>query len=176
MPRHIVRPTEGGANRAELLADLMNELSKPKAIGRPIVLEDHTPETDSVRVQVIWDRWDECPRDARSGIILEAYENTYGKEFRRQITLALGVTVAEAAGMGLLPFKVMPARRRDGQPSREESKRAMFESGASTIPGEAGPQIRCATLEDAEATIEYLEDKVPDSKWIIAQEMAAFSD
>jgi len=176
MPRHIVRPTDGSANRGELLAGLISELREPKAIGQPIVLEDHTPETNSVRVQVVWDRWDECPRDARSGIVLEAYENICGREFRRQITLALGVTVAEATAMGLLPFKVLPARRKDEHPANAEYERAMRESGATAIPGEAGPQIRCATLEDAEATIERLVQTLPGSKWVIAQEVSAFSD
>jgi hypothetical protein len=178
MPVHRRTPPEAGANRDELVADLARELRNPTLIGQPIVLEDDTPETNSMRVHVIWDRWNDCPRDARSAIILDAYRNAmFSRELIDQITLALGVTVPEAIAMGLLPFQVVPSRRLGEQHSIEEYRQAMLTAGASALASAEHPQIRCATQEDAEKTIECLEQSLPNLKWIIvAQEIGSLSE
>lgn len=174
MPVHKRMPSEVGAHRDELVADLIGELRHPKPIGQPIVLEDDTPQTNSVRVYVIWDRWSECARDARSDIIVDAYKTAYYKEFADRITLALGLTVPEGVAMGLLPIKVAPARRKDGDPSEEEYQRTMIAAGASDLSGSEvvhSWQVRCPTMEDAEKAIEYLEKVLPHSRWIVVREV-----
>ncbi len=167
MPRHERKPAEASPESEKLVDDLLRELRNPRPIGQPIVLEDQTPETDSIRINVIWDRWEECPREARSTIILDAYKNFFDKEAFGQITMTLGTTVAEAVGLGLLPLGIEPARSRTGDPTQKEYCDAMTEAGASSIPGLELPQLRFATREDAENTLEHLQETLPKSRWIL---------
>lgn len=167
MPLHRKPPAEAGEERGDLLADLVAELTDPKPFGQPVIIEDDTPETNSLRVQVAWDRWEDCPREARSGIVTDAYEHVYGPERRKEITLALGLTIPEAAAIGLLPFQVVPGRHKAGQPSADEYRQAMVAAGASVLSDAQKPELRCATLDDAQTLIEHLEQALPNSKWII---------
>ena len=177
MPLHRRQPAEVGELREDLVAELARELNQPGPIGQPIVLEDNTPETNSIRVHVIWDRWTVCPDEYRSGVILGAYFKAgYPQEFVDKITFALGVTIPEAAEMGLVPFQVVPTRRKSERPSNQEYRQAMIDTGASVLAGAERPQIRCATLEDAEKTMEHLQQLLPGSKWIIAQEVGALNE
>lgn len=152
--------------------DLVKELKNPGSIGQPIILEDRTPETNSIRVHVIWDRWDECERTRRSGVVLAAYEEVFGAETRQQITLALGMTVAEAIATGLLPFRIVPAQRRGQRPTDQQYRKAMDQAGAITMAPDDWPQLRFATQEDAEITLDHLTQALPDSKWIVIQEVS----
>ncbi len=167
MPRHERKPAKIGPGHEKLVDALVGELRDPKPIGQPIVLEDHTPETDSIRINVVWDRWEECPREARSTIILDAYKRFFDKETFQQITLTLGTTVPEAVALGLLPFGIEPARSRAGDATQKEYCDAMTEAGASSVPGLDMPQLRFATREDAENGLEHLEQTLPNSRWIL---------
>jgi hypothetical protein len=136
-----------------------------------LILEDDTPETNSLRVTVVWDRWSACPTEFRSPIILDSYAAAHGEDTRRKITLAIGVTVEEAVDLGLLPFKVLSARRRDESPSPEAYRKAMTEAGGVIISGDEGLQLRFATLDDAAAAMEALEHRLPGSKWMVVEEV-----
>jgi len=167
MPRHERRPPKTSGEHEKLVEDLVSELRNPKPMGQPIVLEDHTPETNSIRINVVWDRWEECPRESRSAIILSAYKRFFDKETFQQITLTLGTTVPEACALGLLPFGIEPARRKAGGPTQEQYCATMTEAGASKVPGLDLPQLRFATREDAENALENLEQALPNSRWIL---------
>ena len=167
MPRHERRPAKTSGEYQKLIRDLVSELKNPKPMGQPIVLEDYSPETNSIRINVVWDRWEECLRESRSAIILKAYELFFDKETFQQITLALGTTVPEACALGLLPFGIEPARRKTGDPAEEEYRAAMTSVGASRVPGLDLPQLRFATREDAENALEHLEQALPNSRWIL---------
>ena len=176
MPRHVREPFVADEKRDELMRVLVEELKQPKEIGQPVGLEDYTPETNSRRVHVIWNRWAECDRALRSGIILDAYREAFGEDYRRQITLALGVTVLEAYAIALLPFSVTPRRINGQGPSNEEYEQAMKAVGTSVFPNDDAPHLRFATLEDAEATMQLLEEKLPNSKWKITEEVTSEGD
>ena len=103
MPRHVRVTPPVVAEHDSLLADLVGELKSHNLIGQPIILEDRTPQTNSIRVYVIWEQWDIYPGESRSQLIMDAYGEAFGEETQRQITLALGVTVPEAVAIGLLP-------------------------------------------------------------------------
>jgi hypothetical protein len=176
MPRHTQQPTETLPLKSELVASLKDELLNPQSIGQPIILEDSTPQTISVRVIVVWDRWHDLPGEIRSDIIRNAYvKAAVPKEFIDSMTFTLGVTVPEAAVMGLVPFAVVPAGKKDEQISNEQYRCAMIEAGASILENDDKPQLRCATLDDAENTLEYLENILPDSRWIITKELDSSS-
>jgi hypothetical protein len=176
MPRHPpTEPTEY-AERQTLVAELAQELQKPRHFGQPIILEKLATGTQSVITDVIWDRWEGCPSELRADIILDAYEKALGAEYRDKISLAIGITVPEAAAMGMLPYWVSPMGRTREALSEKELQ-AIIEAGGSRMSTSRMPEVpwlpgvRCATLEDAVATLGHLQDILPDSKWMIAQEV-----
>jgi hypothetical protein len=176
MPVYRREPKAAGPERVKLVEELVAELRTPKAFGQPIILEDRTPETRSVRVQVIWDRWREIASDLRAAVITEAYQAVYGTETAKQITLSLGLTLAEAIGMGLLPFQVQPARKKDDPITGDQYRAAMQDLGAFLLPGSDAPQLRFADYDDAQTAHDALEKLLPNSHWIITQEIYSPDD
>lgn len=155
----------------DLRRELEDELRHAKATGQPIILEDETTSTKSIRIYVIWDRWKECDSEARTDVIRSVYQNVRGEDIANQITLAIGVTMREAITMGLLPYQVVPTRRKDDSISDERYRNAMTEAGAADLGGVL--QLRFSAYEDAEACYERLLEAVPGSKWVIQQEVYA---
>jgi hypothetical protein len=172
MPRHTRSSSQTCTTRENLLTLLAAELKNPAPIGQPIILEDYTDQTGTMRVHVIWDRWEECPREMRSDIILNAYLSL-AAEARARITLALGVTLDEAVGIGLLPFQVIPVRKSQEGPLPKDYHDAMIRLEARPGNGDGEPELRFATLDDAQAGVERLEQILPGSKWVIKQEVYA---
>ncbi|NQU21234.1 MAG: hypothetical protein HQ567_08125 [Candidatus Nealsonbacteria bacterium] len=158
------------------MTELTKELMNPQDIGQPIILEDETLETNSLRVHVIWERWAEWSGELRSRIVLESYERAFPGDARPQITLVLGLTVSEAIGIGLLPFKIMAARERAGMPLTPEYRQALLDAGATMPLRGNDPQLRCATFDAAEATIKHLEEKLTHSRWTIVEEVSVYDD
>ncbi len=175
MPRHTRVPAVPTGETASLVRELASELKDPRPMGQPIILEDSLLGGDALSVQVVWDRWQGISDEIRAEVIHDAYSDALGEEYRQKIRLSLGVTVPEAANLGLLPFQVIPARRKGEEPSHEEYRKAMSDAGASLLLGEGRPQLRFATLEDAEGAMESLQEVLPSSRWIIAQEVSSSS-
>jgi hypothetical protein len=176
MPRHPpTLPTEYAAREA-LVADLAREIKEPRRIGQPIILERAGMGNQSIVVHVIWDRWEDCPRDLRADIILDAYERALGPEYREKISLPIGIVVPEATAMGLLPYDFRMRRQQRPQGPTEEERQVMIEAGASTLSDPRRPQLRCATEDDADATYQYLRERLPNSWWIVVEEPDRASD
>ena len=88
-------PGEEGLRR-----DLMEELQHPKASGEPeIVIESPNPAT--VHLFVIWSKWKDLEQMVRSRIILDAYREAKGEEEAIKVTVAMGLTPAEADSLGV---------------------------------------------------------------------------
>ena len=176
MPRHVRGADQPSVDVRSLTTELLHELQDPQPFGQPIILEDRTPETSSMRVHVIWDRWEGCLRRVRSAVIADAYRSLNYIQADEQLTVCLGLTVPEAVSIGLLPYEVVSARRRDESPSLAEYRQAILQVGASTLSSGEHPRLRFAALEDAEAAMEHLLEKLPGSKWIIKQEVSVPGD
>src|SRR5262249_3064853 len=130
-----------------LVQELAGELEANHASGQPIIDEQHFPKTDAFRVTVIWDKWDDVPDEARSATIGQAYEQAEGKETSARVSLAIGLTVPEAAEAGLLPFRIVTARREGDSVTLEQCREAMIAEGASVLRNPDKPQLRFATQE-----------------------------
>ena len=91
------------SSAAELARQLMNEWTKPKKEGQPvIVLEGGTRQPQ--HIYVIWDEWKELDQTQRSEIIMDVAEHLSGKHAFRDlslITVAMGLTTEEAKRMGI---------------------------------------------------------------------------
>ncbi len=106
----------------------------------------------------------------RAGFVREAFERVRGKDFAGRIMLAVGNTLPEAARIGLLPYEVLPLRRKTDPLTREQYANATIEEGASTLDNPAKPMLRFETIEEAAACKERLERQLPGSHWSIIQQ------
>lgn len=169
MPRKISNPSQRKPASMELVAALVGELREPREIGQPIILERHMELADAVQIYVVWDRFADVPDNQRAATILQAYEQVMGKEFRNRITLATGVTVPEAGDLELLPFEVIPALRNGNAGVVDKYHQVMLTEGASILRNPDRPELRFETLDDGTAAIERLENRLPNSRWIVVQ-------
>jgi hypothetical protein len=160
-----------------LMEELVAELRTDREFGQPQIDEQTFP-TGAISIRVIWDDWERVPQRLRTESILSAYQEVEGEEFRKRITLAIGLTVPEAHAAGLLPFRILAALRRDDPVSEDACRKAMIDLGASTLLDEQRPQLRFATLLQAEAAAKQLVQKLPGSEsvWIVEQDMIAAED
>jgi hypothetical protein len=158
----------------ELVSELANELKNSHESGQPIIEEQVFPKTNLIRVTVIWDKWDPVPDDERAALILQAYEQAEGKDFRDRIALTIGLTVPEACDMGLLPFQIGTAIRKGDPVTLEQCRDAMIAAGASVLLDPRRPQLRFATEQEAEACKQRLIRRLPgsDPVWLVSQDVA----
>src|SRR5262249_924963 len=108
MPRRI--RTHGVRQRRfpALVDELAAELKQNLHPAQPIIDEFHFPETNSVKVTVVWDAWKPLYDEDRTDVIMQAYEDAEGKGYADRLVLAAGYTVPEAAAYGILPYRVVP--------------------------------------------------------------------
>ena len=98
-----VRDTLGRPNvlgEDTLRAELTAELTRPQASGEPdIVIERPNPST--THLYVIWSKWDDLEQMVRSRIILDSFAEARGDVEANKVTVAMGLTPAEAAKLGV---------------------------------------------------------------------------
>lgn len=157
----------------DLVSELVAELRENHEAGQPVIEEQTFPKTNAVRVTVFWDKWEPVPDDQRSSVILEAYEEVEGREFRDRIALAIGLTIPEASEFGLLPFQIVTLVRKDDPVTPEQCRDAMIAQGASVLLDPDRPQLQFATQEEAEACVRRLIKQLPGSEpvWGITREV-----
>ena len=174
MPRKIQGPDELAAKRPtlQLSAVLAEELAADRDSGQPWIDEQRF-KNGLVKVSVLWDRWDDVADEDRTRAILDAYRIVEGEDFTRTIALATGLTFSEAYALGLLPYQIITARRRDDPVTLDQLHEAMIQQGASTLINPKTPQLRFALLNEAEACLRRLVAQLPASEqvWQITQEV-----
>lgn len=72
--------------------------------SQPIILEERNGAQRPVHVYVVWDEWSDLGGVERSEIVMEAFEQRYGREEVLNVTVAMGLTTAEAERLNI-PFK-----------------------------------------------------------------------
>jgi hypothetical protein len=171
MPR-IRGAVEHRRGSLELIAALEDELRRDRPEGQPTIREFEFPRTGLIRVTVVWDKWHGIDDGDRVAVILQAYENVEGRQFRDRITLPIGLTVPEARGEGLLPFEVTAALRKGDAVTAEQCRDALALQGASFLNDSRQPHLYFATREEAEAAIARLAQALPGSEavWMIVPE------
>lgn len=92
-------------NYAELSRSLAAEFHQPSP-GYVQPLISVTQPGERTHVLVVWDEWKSLSQQERSGIIMRAYEQQYGSDEAREISVAMGLTSAEAERLG---FELEPA-------------------------------------------------------------------
>ncbi len=82
---------------------LTREWEQPNnGAAQPVVIEAPGNRLyDSVHLYVIWDDWRSLEQRERSEIIMDAYEATHERQEVLSVTVAMGLTAAEAERMGI---------------------------------------------------------------------------
>lgn len=101
MPVRYVR-TNLGYDAALLVNELAAEWRTSSGVAdAPLILVDE-PKTWPIHLIVVWDKWRDVPADERSTLIMQAFARTDPSPDRlNHVTIAMGVTKAEAMTMGL---------------------------------------------------------------------------
>jgi hypothetical protein len=175
MPRKKVGPpTYPSAAAGGLAEQLAAELKSARESGQPVIYEQEFP-TGKARVTVIWDAWAHLPLEARTAVILRAYELAEGSGARERIALASGLTVPEAQAAGMLPYQILPALRKGDPLTSEQARQAMLDEGASALLSPDAPQLRFATEEEAQAARRRLIRRFPGSEevWLLTRDLPA---
>lgn len=179
MPR-IIKGHEGElrAHYPDLVAELADELRTNRPFGQPVIREQRFPKTNAIRITVIWDEWEAVIDEDRVATILQAYADVEGDEFRERVALAIGLTVPEAHGAGLLPVQVATALRASDPVTGEQCRDAMIELGASVLSNPEQPVLRFATIEEADQCVRQLVERLPGSEpvWVVTQEVLRILD
>ena len=67
----------------------------------PLIIEELTRHSNRIHVTVIWDLWAGVAPEDRSRIILDAYERVRGAASILNLSVALGLTHADAKKLGV---------------------------------------------------------------------------
>ena len=102
MPVKKFRPLQAPPEAAALTDRLVKEWrAKNSKAQQPVILEDSGRPNQPVRLYVVWDDWRDLGGQERSEIIMDAYEARYGKDKVVNVSVAMGLTPAEADRMGI---------------------------------------------------------------------------
>jgi hypothetical protein len=166
----VYRPILKAVPKWEKLVDaLAQELRTPtQGLDAPVVFEDQVPQTRSINVIVVWQRFQEVPQERRSTLILDAYES-FNKKRLQQIRFASGVTPDEAIRGGYLPYKIVPATRRSDGISPKEIRQAIEKAGA--FHTSAGLELRFPYRWLAERVLATLQHQFGEHAFALAKEM-----
>jgi len=87
-------------SEATLQIALKAELEAPKAKGEPVIVIER-PNIGTTHLYVIWSRWGRLDQMVRSRIIMDAFEEAKGQAETAKVTVAMGLTRAEAKRLGV---------------------------------------------------------------------------
>jgi hypothetical protein len=157
-----------------LLDQLIEKLSEHTSVYQPYFIEHAIKQTKTLHVTVIWDAWKRLSADARSRLVLDAYERT-GKFPVLKITVALGLTPVDAKNLGLLPFSVVPVVRKTDPIKPRELMAAIRELPIGfRFESADRVQVKFPNQDEANEAFEFLSEKVGgNAYWALTQEVAS---
>jgi|SRR5687768_5476195 hypothetical protein len=102
MPVKKLAKREAPPKAQALASKLVQEWkAKNSKASQPVILEDAGRSNQPFRVYVVWDDWEDLTGIERSEIIMDAYEEVYGKTKAVNVTVAMGLTTEEAQRLGI---------------------------------------------------------------------------
>ena len=103
MPYRLIEP-KPLREYHDLVTVLAEELRLQRPDGpadAPPIIEEKTPRSDFLHIQVTWDRWLGIPGEDRGRVIMDAYQQVRGTDTVLKISSVLGLTPAEAQKLGV---------------------------------------------------------------------------
>jgi hypothetical protein len=124
--RTDVGPASG---HEQLVNDFRQELARNRRGGQPYIFINDIGQTGTFHVTAVWDRWRGLTPQQRSKVIVEAL-NRYDPSTAGKITIAMGLSGAEARRMGILPYAVQVLLKRGEGHLRQKATDFLKEHGA----------------------------------------------
>src|SRR5688500_7340604 len=131
---------------ARLTDQLSAQLKAELSLDEPFIVEQRTAQTQSRHVLVIWDAWQNLPRDTRAAIIMNAYRaaNLLKGD---TIRVALGLTQEEALDLGYLPFQITTTVRNTDPVDFKDIRKALEGVGGIQVKVGSSLQVRFPSQE-----------------------------
>ena len=99
--KKLIRSGPTPAARA-LLNRLVDEWQHPDPNAtQPIIIEESGGQNQPTHIYVVWDDWASLGSIERSEVIMDAYEEVRGRGGAINVTVAMGLTPAEADRLGI---------------------------------------------------------------------------
>src|SRR3954454_3764574 len=131
------------SDRERFVSDIEKAIEVPSKEHPPFVFSQRIGATDAINTTVVTQAWKELSHEERSGVIVEAHRRHGDGE----VTIALGLTLDEAAASGLLPYSIVPLVKQSDPVDFAIIREAMIKEGALETPG--GPVLRFSDVEAA---------------------------
>ncbi len=97
MPLKQIGPRRPSPKGEQLVQHLVKEWRNPQpGAGQPVILEERDAAQRLVHVYVVWDEWQSLEADERAEVVLEACKEAKGSDVTLDVTVAMGLTPAEA--------------------------------------------------------------------------------
>jgi hypothetical protein len=85
-----------------LLEQLDREWRNPDpSASQPLIIEEVDNPDGAAHIYVVWDAWQSLSNIERSEVIVEAFEQRYGRDRAMELVIAMGLTPVEAERMGI---------------------------------------------------------------------------
>jgi hypothetical protein len=160
----------GNAPHGELVAELASEFRQPPDHpDPPLVVLDRFPQTRSVHVLVIWDKWRDLTIPERSRVIADAFAAAFPDE-DVVVRFPMGLTPGEALSQGYLPYQIIPFVRPTDGVSSAAVKQAMNSAGGVRMQIGGDMQLRFATRGQASAAYRRLVERINKPIWTLSEE------
>ncbi|HSZ59675.1 MAG TPA: hypothetical protein VK797_28790 [Tepidisphaeraceae bacterium] len=102
MPVKKLRRSGPSPAAQALLNRLVDEWQHPDPNAtQPIIVEENGGQGQPTHIYVIWDDWAPLGSIERSEVIMSAYEEVRGRAGAINVTVAMGLTPAEADRLGI---------------------------------------------------------------------------
>jgi hypothetical protein len=157
-------------------ADLVQQLTRrfgedADSPDLPLVLVNRVPQTKTVHVVVIWDRWKDLTVPERGRVITDAFLAA-DPDRREPVTFPMGLTPGEALRQGFLPYQIIPLVRSSDGVSNEQVARAMQAAGGVLLRVGDEVQLRFATRGQANEAYRRLLERINKPIWTISEELS----
>ena len=155
---------------AGMLATMLRRSRTREASAhQPLVVWTAAPNGRSVQIVVVWDAWRHLDSNERAEVIRDAYSLDTSLP-PDHVTVSLGLTPAEALSLGYLPYRIVPSLRRTDKVSAQAVREAMKTAGGVLARIGDEPQLRFATLEQAQEAYRTLLGAISLPIWTLVQE------
>ena len=154
---------------AALAARLLQPLDAPDL---PLVVLNRIPQTRSVHLLVVWDRWRDLAIPERGRAIADAFAAAFPDD-QAVVRLPMGLTPGEALSQGYLHYQITPLVRPGDHVPAKAVRDAMASAGGVPVSAGADLQLRFATRPQAEAAYRRLLEKINKPIWTLSEELGA---
>lgn len=79
-----------------LVEELKKDSNEKFDLNDQVLIREDRTAYDTLHVVVAWDEWKALTKEERGRVIVDAYEEAFDEEFAHKITVAMGLTKAEA--------------------------------------------------------------------------------